>query len=149
FKPSLELARQFDHARKSRCHSERSEEAGLRNSNRENLQRLRADSAGIFSDGILNPSICFLTSLAKAAAPAPFTTRWSNVSESVITSALSFLFLLGINSRWAVPTNSVPTEGGTTIGAPALTPNAPRLVITTGAFMASTRPPRVEATASS
>src|SRR5947207_6222025 len=41
----------------------------------ENAQRLRADSAGIFSDGILNPSICFLISLAKAAAPAPFTTR--------------------------------------------------------------------------
>ena len=43
---------------------------------------------------------------------------------------------------------SVPTEGGTTIGAPARTPNAPRLLMTTGAFIASTRPPRVSSTVS-
>src|SRR2546430_2391154 len=61
-----------------------------------------------------------------------------------MTSALSFLFLLGISSRCAVPTNSVPTDGGTTIGAPAFTPKAPRLVITTGAFIASIRPPRID-----
>jgi len=40
-----------------------------------NAQRLRAAAAGAGSDEILNPSICFLISLAKAAAPAPFTTR--------------------------------------------------------------------------
>ncbi len=40
-----------------------------------NAQRLRADAVDTGSDGILNPSICFLISLAKAAAPAPFTTR--------------------------------------------------------------------------
>ena len=40
-----------------------------------NAQRLRANTSGIFPDGTLNPSICFLISLAKAAAPAPFTTR--------------------------------------------------------------------------
>src|SRR6266581_869941 len=56
-----------------------------------------------------------------------------------MTSALSFSFLFEINSRCAVPTNSVPTDGGTTIGAPAFTSNAPRLVITIGAFTASAR----------
>ncbi len=34
----------------------------------------------------------------------------------------------------------MPTDGGTTIGAAARTPNAPRLLITIGAFTASTRP---------
>lgn len=40
-----------------------------------NAQCLGAAAVGILVGGILNPSICFLISLAKAAAPAPFTTR--------------------------------------------------------------------------
>src|SRR5437667_248145 len=52
-----------------------------------------------------------------------------------MTSTVSAFFPLGESSRWAEPTKSVPTDGGTTIGAAARTPNAPRLLITTGAFI--------------